>query len=230
MCHIHRARVAISNSATTSRWWRRHRAAGLVGWTLVWLVGGPAALATTKGLNQIVTPDIQPAGVLSLSAQVQDARIANSQEVQLELGVTKWLEFSFFHGFRPREDILGAEVGLLQRGPHLLTAGAINWSSRGGGAAPVLEYGYYGAADHFIVGAIQASRRTEGILGYAHQLTPTLQLSADYQSGPGNFTTLGFTYNLTPDWQVNPAVYATNTRPHRALGYIVFTWNLPVWK
>jgi hypothetical protein len=222
--------VDLSNSAATSLWWPRHRAAGLVGWALVWLVGGPTALATTKGLNQIVTPDIQPTGVLSLSAQVQDARIANSQEVQLELGVTKWLEFSFFHGFRPREEIVGTEVGLLQSGPHLITAGAINWSSRGGGAAPVLEYGYYGETDHFIVGAIQASRRNEGILGYAHQLTPRLQLSADYQSGPGNSTTLGFTYNLTPDLQLNPAVYGTNTRPHRALGYIVLTWNLPAWK
>ena len=222
--------MAISNSAATLPWWPSHRAAGVVGWVLIWLVGGPIALATTKGLNQIVTPDIQPAGVLSVSAQVQDARIANSQEVQLELGVTKWLEFSFFQGFSPREEIFGTEIGLLQRGPHLLSAGAINWSSRGGGAAPVLEYGYYGEADHFVVGAIHSSRRTEGILGYAHQLTPRLQLSADYQSGPGNASTLGFTYNLTPDLQVNPAVYFTNTRPLRALGYVVLTWNLPVWK
>jgi hypothetical protein len=222
--------VGLSNSAAASPWWPRHRAAGLVGWALAWLIGDPTALATTKGLNQIVTPDIQPAGILSVSAQVQDARIANSQEVQLELGVTKWLEFSFFQGFRPQEEIFGTEVGLWQSGPHLITAGAINWSSRGGGAAPVFEYGYYTEADHFIVGAIQASHRNEGILGYAHQLTPRLQLSADYQSGPGNSTTLGFTYNLTPDLQLNPAVYVTNTRPHRALGYVVLTWNLPVWK
>jgi len=223
--------VGLSNSAATSPCWPRLRTAGLVGWALVWLVGGPAVFATTKGLNQIVTPDIQPAGVLSLSAQVQDARIANSQEVQLELGVTKWLEFSFFQGFRPREETLGTEISLLQQGPHLLTAGAINWSSRGGGAAPVLEYGYYTAeTDHFIIGAIYSGRRNEGILGYAHQFTPKLQFSADYQSGPGNSTTLGFTYNLTPDLQLNPAGYFTNTRPHRALGYVVLTWNLPAWK
>ena len=222
--------MGLSNSAATSLWWPRHWAAGFVGWALVWLVGGPTALATTKGLNQIVTPDIQPAGVLSVSAQVQDGRIANSQEVQLELGVTKWLEFSFFQGLRPREEIGGTEIGLLQRGPQLLSAGVINWSSRGGGAAPVLEYGYYGEADHFVVGAIHSGRRTEGIFGYAHQLTPRLQFSADYQSGPGNATTLGFTYNLTPDLQLNPAVYFTNTRPHRALGYVVLTWNLSAWK
>jgi hypothetical protein len=197
---------------------------------LAWLVGALPAVATTKGLNQIVTPDIQPAGILSVSAQVQDARIANSQEVQLELGVTPWLEFSYFQGFRPREEIVGTEVGLLQRGLHFLTAGAVNWSTRGGGAAPVLEYGYYAAKDHFIGGAIYSGRRTEGILGYSRQLTPKLQFSADYQSGPGNSTTLGFTYNFTQDLQMNPAVYVTNTRPHRALGYLVLTWNLPVWK
>ena len=58
--------------------------------------------------------------------------------------------------------MLGAELGLVQSGPNLLTAGAINWSSRGGGAQPVLEYGYYAKDDHFIVGAIRAAQRDEG--------------------------------------------------------------------
>jgi hypothetical protein len=193
------------------------------------LNGGSRARATTKGLNQIVTPDIQQVGVLSISGQVQDSRIANSQELQLELGLTPRTELSFFQGFRPREEVLGGELGLVQSGPNLLTAGAINWSSRGGGAQPVLEYGYYGKDDHFIVGAIYAGRRDEGILGYSHQLTEKLQLSLDYQSGPGNSVTAGFTYDLTPTLQVNPAVYLTNSRPHRLLGYIVLTWNLTVW-
>ena len=189
----------------------------------------PPALATTKGLNQIVTPDIQPAGVLSLSAQAQHPLIGNSQEVQFELGLTKQLEVSLFHGFKPDEQIAGAEFNFLQHGPHLLTAGAVNWSSHGGGAQPVLEYGYYAARDHWVVGAIRATRRTEGILGYSHQLTEKLQLSADYQSGPGNSTTLGLTYSFTPNLQTNPAIYFTNTKPHHAIGYLVVSWNIPVW-
>jgi len=187
-------------------------------------------LATTKGLNQIVTPDIQPAGVLSISAQAQHTIIGNSQEVQFELGLTKQLEVSLFQGFKPGEEICGAEFNFLERGPHLLTAGAVNWSSRGGGTQPVVEYGYYAKDDHFIVGTIYAGKRTEGIFGYSHQLTEKLQFSADYQSGPGNATTLGLTYSITPNLQTNPAVYFTNTKPHHAIGYIVVSWNIPVWR
>ena len=188
------------------------------------------ARATTKGLNQIVTPDIQPAGLLSVSAQVQDSRIGNSQQLQFELGLTRWAELSLFQGFRPREEVVGAELGLVQQGPHLLAAGAVNWSSRGGGTQPILEYGYYAANDHFMAGAIYAGRRTEGILGYSHQLTDKLLLAVDYQSGPGNAVSLGFTYDITPDLQLNPAVYFANTHPHHAMAHVVLTWNLALWR
>jgi hypothetical protein len=196
---------------------------------LVLLASAGVARATTKGLNQIVTPDLQPAGVMSISAQAQDARIANPAELQLELGLTKWAEVAAFQGLRPDERIFGAEVGLWQQGPHLLTAGAVNWSTRGGGAQPVLEYGYYARRDHFIAGAIRADGRIEGILGYSHALTDKLQFSADYQSGPGNSVTLGLTYNFTADLQMNPAVYFANTRPHQAMGYVVLTWSFALW-
>lgn len=188
------------------------------------------AQATTKGLNQIVTPDIQPAGILSLSAQLQDSRIGNSEEVQFELGLTPQLEVSLFQGFKTDEQIIGAEYNFFQQGAHLLTAGAVNWSSHGGGTQPVLEYGYYAKDDHFIVGTIYAGHRTEGILGYSHQLTEKLQFSADYQSGPGNAATVGLTYNFTPNLQMNPSLYFTNTKPTRVLGYVVVSWNIPVWK
>jgi hypothetical protein len=187
------------------------------------------ARATTKGLNQIVTPDIQPAGVLSVSAQVQDSRIGNSQQLQFELGLTRWAEIAVFQGLRPREEIFGAEFGLWQQGPHLLSAGTVNWSSLGGGTQPVLEYGYYVDRDHLIGGVIRADERVEVILGYSRQLTDKLQLAVDYQSGSGNALTFGATINLRPDVQVNPAVYVENTRPHRVLGYVVLTWNLALW-
>jgi len=230
---------ATATSRTSGRFWRASAGSNLPGSVrshlrrllipVLVLSLAPAVWATTKGLNQIVTPDLQPEGVLSISAQAQDARIANPAELQFELGLTKWAEVAAFQGFRPREEIFGTEVGLWQQGPQLLTAGAVNWSTRGGGAAPVLEYGYYASRDHFIAGAIRSGGRVEGILGYSRQLADKLMFSADCQSGPGNAVTLGLTYNFTADLQMNPAVYIANTRPHHALGYVVLTWSVPVW-
>ncbi len=208
------------------------RAAGqlaLLGSACYLLCASPQVNATAKSLNQIFTPDLQPAGLLSISPLVEDSRIANSEELQFDLGVTRWAEVAFYHGLRPREEIGSVEFGLLNKGPHLLTVGAVNWSSRGGGVQPLLEYGYYREKDQFIIGGIHAARRNELVLGYTHQLTDRLQLAFDYQSGPGNSATAGFTYNLTPTLQINPAVYFTNTRPQRALGYLLLTWNLPLW-
>jgi hypothetical protein len=41
------------------------------------LQSAPAVWATTKGLSQIVTPDLQSAGDLSLSFQAQSLHIGN---------------------------------------------------------------------------------------------------------------------------------------------------------
>jgi len=65
------------------------------------LFAAPAARATIVGLNQIVTPDIQPTGVLALSAQVQHPLIGNSEMVQFELGVTPRFEVAWFQDFKP---------------------------------------------------------------------------------------------------------------------------------
>lgn len=43
------------------------------------------ANATTKGLSQIVTPDLQPAGDLSLTFQAQSLHIAEPYQLQAEL-------------------------------------------------------------------------------------------------------------------------------------------------
>ena len=62
-----------------------------------------SAHATTKGLSQIVTPDLQEPGDLSLSLQIQDKRIANPYQLQAEMGFTKWVEAAVFRGFDPDE-------------------------------------------------------------------------------------------------------------------------------
>lgn len=190
----------------------------------------PSLHATIVGLNQIVTPDIQPTGVLSVSAQIEHPTIGNREELQLELGLGPRFEVGWFEGFKPDEGVFASELNLLQHGPHLLTAGVVNWSTRGGGAQPVLEYGYYTDTNHFVIGGIDANQSTEVLLGYRRQIVEPLSLSADFQSGTGNSTTVGFTYNLTSTISVNPALYYTNSRPHHLLGYVVFTWNLTAWK
>src|SRR5207244_605450 len=80
-----------------------------------------ATLATTKGLSQIVTPDLQGEGDLSLSLQIQDKRIANPYELQAELGLTKWAEVAVFQGFDPNEEIFATEFGILTKEPYLLS-------------------------------------------------------------------------------------------------------------
>src|SRR5206468_9078812 len=83
------------------------------------LTGGPRCFATTKGLSQIVTPDLEPAGDFSLSFQIQDKRIANPYQLQAELGLTDWGEVAVFRGFQPDEWIFGTEIGLLRKEPFL---------------------------------------------------------------------------------------------------------------
>jgi hypothetical protein len=124
--------------------------------------------ATTKGLSQIVTPDLQPEGDLSLSLQIQDKRIANPYELQAELGLTKWAEVAVFQGFKPNEEILATEIGILTKEPYLLSIGFTNWSPRSGvDPQPYIEAGYYTEHNKFIVGLIHAGYKEEAILGYA---------------------------------------------------------------
>jgi len=189
-----------------------------------------SAFATTKGLSQIVTPDLQAEGDLSLSLQIQEQKIGNPYEIQSELGLTKWGEIAVFKGFRPNELIFATELALIQKEPYLLSTGFINWSPHSDvDPQPFIEAGYYTEHHKFIVGAIHAGFRNEVILGYAYDFNKTWRVQLDWQSGSGNSSTIGFTCNLTRDLQFNPAIYVTNDRPHEVLGYIVFTYTFHLW-
>src|ERR1700726_952829 len=189
-----------------------------------------SSFATTKGLSQIVTPDLQPEGDLSLSLQIQDKRIANPYELQAELGLTKWAEIAVFQGFKPNEEILATEIGILTTEPYLLSVGFTNWSPRVGvDPQPYIEAGYYTEHNKFIIGGIHAGYKNEVILGYAYDFNKTWRVQVDFQSGKENSSTIGFTCNLTRDFQFNPAIYFSNDDPRRIFAYIVFTNTFHLW-
>lgn len=197
---------------------------------LLLLALSSSARATTKGLSQIVTPDLQPEGDLSLSLQIQDARIANPYEVQAELGVTKWAEVAVFQGLKPDEQIFGTEIGILTKEPCLLSVGFVNWSPRSGvDPQPFVEGGYYTEHHKIIAGAIHAGAKNEAILGYAYDFNKQWRAQVDFQSGRENSSTIGFTWNITPDFQMNPAVYFSNYNPARLKFYVVFTYTFHLW-
>jgi hypothetical protein len=192
---------------------------------------GTRSFATTKGLSQIITPDLQPAGDLSLSFQRQDSLIGNPYQFQAEMGFSDWAEAAVFKGFRPNELIFGTEFGLLTKEPWLLSTGFANWSPHSHvDPQPYLEVGYYTEHHKFILGGIHAGYRNEAILGYAYDFNKQWRAQVDFQSGRGNSVTLGFTWNITPNFQTNPAIYVTNDSPHQVLGYVVFTYTFHLWK
>jgi hypothetical protein len=193
--------------------------------TVLGLTSSPS-FATTKGLNQIVTPDLQEEGDLSLSLQIQDKRIANPYELQSELGLTKWAEVAVFHGFQPDDWILSTEIGLLTKQPYLLAVGFINWSPHlNVDPQPYIEAGYWGEHQKATIGAIHAGYKNEAILGYAYDFNETWRVQIDWQSGSENASTIGFTCNITRHFQFNPALYVSNG----PMGYIVFTYTFHLW-
>jgi hypothetical protein len=194
------------------------------------LLSAPSSFATTKGLSQIVTPDLQPQGDLSLSLQIQDERIANPYELQAELGLTRWAEVAVFRGFQPDEWIFGTEIGLLTKEPFLLSVGFVNWSPHlDVDPQPYIETGYYTEHHKIIAGAIHAGYKNEAILGYAYDFNERWRVQVDWQSGSENSSTIGFTCNITPDFQFNPALYVSNGPKHDLFGYIVFTYTFHLW-
>ena len=209
---------------------KRIEFAALIAVMIVILSSAPSLFATGKGLSQIVTPDLQPEGELSLSFQAQSERIANPYELQMEMGLTKWAEFAIFRGFKPDEWIFHTEFGLLTKEPFLLSAGFLNWSPHTNvDPQPYIEAGYYTEHHKVIAGAIHVGYRNEALLGYAYDFNKTWRVQVDFQSGSGNSSTIGFTWNITRDFQVNPAIYVTNDSPHEVLGYVVFTYTFHLW-
>ena len=71
--------------------------------------------------------------------------------------------------------------------------------------------------------------KNEAILGYAYDFNKTWRVQVDWQRGKENSSTIGFTCNLTRDFQFNPAIYFSNDDPRRLMCYIVFTCTFHLW-
>jgi hypothetical protein len=191
----------------------------------VYLFFSGSAVATTKGLSQIVTPDVQPLGDLSMSFQWQSEQIGNPYEFQAELGLTKFFEGAVFEGVKPAETIFAAELSLIQKEPYLLSTGFANWSTNGQAPQPYLLGGYYTEHNKLIAGIQAVHERIEAILGYAYDFTKQYRLQVDFQSGRSNFFTFGATWTPNDFVSINPAIYFSNEKPSNVSGYIVFTFT-----
>ncbi|HEY3780960.1 MAG TPA: hypothetical protein VGL56_07750 [Fimbriimonadaceae bacterium] len=184
---------------------------------------------TTKGLNQIVTPDIQQAGQFSISFQYVNPAVGNSFQDQLELGITKQFEIAVFNGYKPGTQYLSTEIGLIQQKNWLLSTGFLTYSTRHDVPQPFLEAGYYKGNVETMAGVQFNGFEYELILGGAYQLNPRLQLMVDYLSGRSNFSTYGFTYAITKNLTINPALYVSNGSG-KLFPYAVLTWTIMAWK
>jgi hypothetical protein len=217
----------------------RHGRAFCIALFIAFVLSVQTAHATTKGLNEIVTPDIQPIGSLSLSLQQQDPSIGNRDELQAELGITSNFEIAAFQGTSPSEQIGAAELGLINKGPYLLSTGFLNWSTKGNAPQPFLETGYYKGNTELDAGAVNVVDQesaaagtvrnvhsSQVLLGAAYRPTQRLQIQTDYQGGAGNYLAAGFTYAITPNLSLNPAIYISNSSPTKGYGYAVLSWTV----
>ncbi len=200
---------------------------------LVWIALAQlaaSAVATTKGLNQIVTPDIQPFGQFSISFQAQHSTIGNPYQFQYEYGFDPKFEAAVFQGLDPGAQYLATEYGIVQKPDVLLSVGFLNWSTRGDAPQPFIEGGWNKGNLRVIGGLQRVGRANIGIVGAAYQTNSKLLVQADYLGGNGNFTTFGFTYSPTPNLSVNPALYMDNTSAHKLFPYLVVSWSITLVK
>jgi hypothetical protein len=201
--------------------------------SLILLIGFAAASTSqaTTGWVQIETPDLQPEGQLALSFQLQDEKLGNMYQLQAEMGLTKWAEVAVFKGFDPEGWIFNTEIGLRTEAPWLLSIGFSNWSPHNNvDPQPYIVSGYYGNHHRIIAGATHVNYRHEALLAYAYDFNDSWQVQVDWQSGSGNSSTIGFTWNVTPRFLITPAIFVTNNSPHEVKGFVTLSYTFDLWK
>lgn len=186
------------------------------------------AWATALGLNQISTPDIQPLGVLAISGQFEHEALGNPQQLQLEIGLTRSFEVALFQGFSPFKPVFNAEYALVDTKPWLVSAGLLG-TENATRYQPFLESGYYVGKGAVIAGIQRQEGNYVGVYGAYYQVTPWARIQTDYVSGHSSFATVGCTFTISPTVTFNPALYVSNSSPHKAFGYGVVSWQVKVW-
>lgn len=191
-----------------------------------------SAHADVVGLNQIPTPPTHPRGVLTMSLQMQDAHIGTPWQTQFELGLTRNLSIDWFHNFTPvQDDLMNLQYALVQtKTGFTVTSGFLNWPVSHGGPQPLFEFGTNAGKQQWVVGGVYTGHKTEAILGWGYQLTPRFTLQIDHQGGAENFSTIGFTFAVTPSVNFNPALYISNHGDHRLFPYAVISWSVQFFK
>jgi hypothetical protein len=196
---------------------------------LIWSAGNIApALANINGFNQIATPDVEPDGLLSIGLQQVNPYMYNSVQLQAELGIADRLGVAVFRGFEPGSVEVDAELAIINRDPYLLSVGMLGMENRYK-PQPFIEGGYYIGNWYLVAGLQRQEKNTLGVAGVGHNVTPNLQLVSDYIAGDYNFSTLGFTYYLTPTFSVASAAFVTNTTPRRTYGLFWLSLDVKVW-
>ena len=191
----------------------------------------PSSSQATTGWVQVPTPDLEPEGGLTLSLQLQDEKLGNMYQLQAEVGLTKWAEVAVFRGFDPDGWIFNTEIGLRTEAPWLLSIGFANWSPHNNiDPQPYIVSGYYGDHHRIVAGVTHVNYRHEALLAYAYDFNDTWQVQVDWQSGSGNASTIGFTWNVTPRFLITPAIFVTNNSPHEVKGFLTLSYTLDVWK
>ncbi len=181
---------------------------------------------TISGLNQIITPEVQPPGTLSLGWQEQNRGIGTQGQAQIEAGIIQRLGVAYYHSFSPRTDYLGAEIGLLQSDPFHVSAGFGVGSRSAGVPQAFLIAGHYSGLTIPLAGLQRSGGKTEGIFGWILPLAPTAQIQLDYASGRENAFTVGTAWTMLSHLQVNPALFRLNDPPHRWVGRLVVSWTV----
>lgn len=196
---------------------------------VLWLLAlfAPAS-ASLLGLNQIVTPDIQPEGELSISVFGVNKAAGNELEMQIDLGLSPSCEISVSRSFVPGQTETAIQVGLASRGPFLLSVGT--WSAhRGIKSQPFILSGWREGKSYTVAGIQKEDSTYSGVFGTGYTLTPVVSLAVGWITGPGNYLTVGCDVNLSPSLSFNPALFIANDAPHQCYGYGALTWTVTVW-
>lgn len=191
------------------------------------LFGGSPARATISGLNQIATPDIKPAGQLSITYQSQHPSIGNPQQVQAELGLTERFAVAIYRGFEPGETLFNAEYGLLHTEQVDVAAG-LSGTQDVTHHQPYIEGGYRTGRAYLIGGVQWHDGGFFGAYGIAYEASRRITIVGDYVSGPDAFAALGFVWEIAEGLYINPAVFVSN-RDHEPFGFGSITWEIKLW-